>query len=100
MLSDESRIWIYQLDYMGHIANPGWTAKPVVRLPCPGPCEKFRLQIGKDYVVERCLYKIDDVGTWKVHVFRYSDPEPRFLIWDYPTPATTVSLISHRFALY
>lgn len=68
----------------------GWTAKPIVTVQCPGPCEKMKPRLGKDYVVEQCLYEIDGVETRKVHVVRYSDPEPQVYIWDYSTPGTTV----------
>lgn len=90
---ESSRICIYQLNFNACDTDAAWSVKPMVTLMCPGPCFKKGIQIGEDYVVERCRYKNGNVEIWKVHVFRYSDPSPRVVVWEYPT-AATVSIVT------
>lgn len=78
----------YQLDFGGPHAGTAWDVKPMVTLMCPGSFYKKGLQLGEDYVVERCIHENGDARAWKVHLFQYSGSFPRVCVWEYERAET------------
>ena len=74
------------MDFRSDQDRPDWIVDHVVTVQCRGGGENTELRLGKDYVVARCSYTVDDVKTWQVRIARYLDPEPEVFVWDYSTP--------------